>query len=70
MRKFHCREIGPGCHFVARGSTDPEVLKHATEHAREVHGMRVDLELERRVLGLIEDDKGDTHRSSMGGLIP
>jgi predicted small metal-binding protein len=70
MRKFHCREIGPGCHFVARGSTDPEVLEHARQHALEVHGMRIDLELERRVLGLIHDEESDAHRQAMGGLIP
>jgi hypothetical protein len=32
--------------------------------------MRLDLELERRVLGLIHDEESDAHRQGMGGLIP
>ena len=55
---------------VAKGNTDPEVLEHARQHALEVHGMRIDLELERRVLGLIRDEESDAHRQGMGGLIP
>jgi hypothetical protein len=56
---------------VTRASDAPEAREQAREqHARDVHGVKVDRELERRVLGVVHDSEDDAHRQSMGGLIP
>ena len=39
-RELHCNDLMPGCGYVAKGSTDEEVIKQAAEHAREVHDIR------------------------------
>jgi predicted small metal-binding protein len=70
MRDFHCSDAGMKCDYVARGSSDPEIVEQATRHAEQVHGMRRTDELEQRVLGLIHDERSDAHRTSMGGAIP
>ncbi len=33
-----CRDVGVDCDFVARGATEEEILRKATEHARKDHG--------------------------------
>ncbi len=70
MRKFHCRDAGVSCDFVARGSSNEEVLEQASRHAEQAHGMQRTKDLEDRVLGLIHDEESDAHRQSMGSLIP
>ncbi len=70
MRDFHCRDAGQRCDFVARGTTDREVVEQASRHAEQAHGMRRSRELEDRVLGLIHDEDSDAHRQSMGGVLP
>ena len=32
-----CKDVGVDCDFVARGKTDDEVLKKASEHAKKDH---------------------------------
>ena len=65
MRDFHCVDAGMKCDFVAKGSTDDEVLRQAGSHAQQAHGMKVTPELEKTVRGLIHDDSSEAHRRSM-----
>lgn len=34
-----CREVGVDCDFEARGATEEDILKQASEHAKKDHGM-------------------------------
>jgi predicted small metal-binding protein len=36
-KQLRCRDVGLNCDFEARGTTDEEVLKQATAHARTAH---------------------------------
>jgi predicted small metal-binding protein len=65
MRDFHCSDAGMKCDFVAKGSTDDEVLKQAGAHAQKTHGMQITPDLEKTVRGLIHDDSSDAHQKSM-----
>ena len=64
MRDFHCSDAGMKCDFVAKGSTDDEVLRQAGQHAQQAHGMTVTPDLERTVRGLIHDESSEAHRRS------
>jgi len=56
---------------VRRAGGEPEAREQAeSRHARDVHRIKADSELERRVLGVVHDSEDDAHRQSMGGLIP
>ncbi len=65
MRDFHCSDAGLKCDWVAKGSTDDEILRQAGAHAQQAHGMKVTPELEQKVRGLIHDESSDAHRTSM-----
>ena len=39
MKAMHCGDLMTGCNFVARGTTEEEVMKKAAEHAKTAHGM-------------------------------
>ena len=70
MRDFHCSDTGMKCDFVAKGSTDDEILKQAGTHAQKTHGMQVTPDLEKKVRGLIHEESSDAHRSSMSRSQP
>lgn len=36
---LRCRDAGMDCDFVARGETEEDVMKQASEHALKDHGM-------------------------------
>jgi predicted small metal-binding protein len=36
-KQLSCRDFGVDCDFVARGDTEEEVLKSASEHGCQVH---------------------------------
>ncbi len=42
MIKLSCRESGLECDFTAEGKTEREALKIISEHAINVHSMRVE----------------------------
>ncbi len=65
MRDFHCSDAGMKCDFVAKGSSDDEILQKAGQHARQAHGMQVTPDLEKTVRGLIHDETSDAHRTSL-----
>ena len=65
MKDFHCRDAGMKCDYVARGSSDDEILKQAGTHARQAHGMNITPELEKQVRGLIHDESSEEHRRSV-----
>jgi predicted small metal-binding protein len=54
-----CGDVHPGCKFEARGNTDEEVLRAASEHAKKEHNLTEvrpeDLEKARK---LIREDEG------------
>jgi len=37
---LRCKDIGVDCDFVARGKTEEEVLKKASEHAKKDHNIK------------------------------
>ncbi|WP_242396431.1 DUF1059 domain-containing protein [Anaeromyxobacter oryzisoli] len=65
MKDFHCRDAGMKCDFVARGSSDQEILDQAGRHAQQTHNLPMSKDLEQRVRGLIHDEDSDAHRRSM-----
>ena len=67
MRDFHCSDAGMKCDFVAKGSSDEEIVKQAGSHAQQAHGMKMTPDLEKTVRGLIHDDTSDAHKRSMSG---
>jgi predicted small metal-binding protein len=42
MITLSCKESGLECNYIAEGKTEDEVLKHISEHAVNVHNMRVE----------------------------
>lgn len=40
MKALGCKDLGVDCKFVARGITVDEVIKKASEHAKEHHGIK------------------------------
>ncbi len=67
MKDFHCRDAGMNCDFVARGSTDDEILAQAGRHAEQAHQMKVTPEVRARVKGLIHEESSDAHRRATQG---
>jgi predicted small metal-binding protein len=39
MKTRRCGDLVPGCNFVARGESEPEIMKKAAAHAKEAHGI-------------------------------
>ena len=39
MKLLRCRDIGVDCGFVARGSSDNDVVEGVAAHAKAVHGL-------------------------------
>ncbi len=70
MRDMHCRDAGMDCDFVARGSSDQEILDQASRHAEQTHRTKMTPEMKEQVRKLIHDEDSDAHRHSMGGIIP
>jgi len=65
MKDFHCKDAGMKCDFVARGNSNPEILKLAGEHAKQAHNMMVTPELAKKVESLIHDENSEAHRRSL-----
>ncbi len=65
MKDFHCRDVGNNCEFVARGEDADEVYRQTQRHAEQVHHMSLTPELEQRIKGMIHDQSGDSHRTSV-----
>jgi predicted small metal-binding protein len=42
MVRLSCRESGLECDYIAEGRTEDEVLEHISEHAINVHHIRVE----------------------------
>lgn len=70
MKDFHCRDAGMNCDFVARGSTNEEVMKQAGAHAQQAHNMKLTPEMSRQVEGLIHEENSEAHQRSMSGRRP
>ena len=39
MKVLNCKDVGFDCGFVARGSSEDEVLQQAAVHAEQEHGL-------------------------------
>ena len=37
---LQCHELFPGCQAEVRAETEDEIVRHAAEHARTVHGVK------------------------------
>ncbi len=66
MKDFHCKDAGFSCGYVARGVSNEDILKQASEHAVKVHRMSVTPELAQKVESLIHDEGSPEHRRSLG----
>jgi len=42
MKKLSCKESGLDCDYIVEGKTEDEVLERISEHAVNVHNMRVE----------------------------
>ncbi len=65
MKDFHCRDAGLNCDYVARGSSNKEILDQAAQHAQRAHSMTVTPDLAKKVESLIHDESSEQHRRSM-----
>jgi predicted small metal-binding protein len=54
---LHCRDLGPACDFVARGTNEKEVLERAAEHAKNDHGLsEISPQMAERLRAAIRDE--------------
>jgi len=54
---LHCADIGVKCDWVGRAATEEELLKLATKHAKDKHGMKeIPKELLAKAKALIKDE--------------
>jgi predicted small metal-binding protein len=57
-KEIRCKDAGINCDFVARGQSDDEVMKIATEHGRQKHGMnQITPELQQKMRSIIHNAK-------------
>jgi len=57
MKAMHCGDLMKGCNFVARGATELEVMKKATEHAKTAHGVeKITPEMAQKVKAAIRNE--------------
>jgi predicted small metal-binding protein len=40
MKTLACRDVGLDCDNIIKGTTEEDVLKHAEEHAWEIHAIK------------------------------
>ena len=56
-KTMRCADVVGSCDFVARGDTEQEILKQASEHARSAHGINeITPEVAEKVRGAIRDE--------------
>jgi predicted small metal-binding protein len=54
---MHCADVVGTCDFVARGDSEQDILKQATEHARSAHDItEITPEIAEKVRGAIRDE--------------
>ena len=52
-----CREVGMDCDFVARGSSEEEIMAKAAQHAKQDHGLEsIPPEVVEKVKAAIRDE--------------
>jgi len=52
-----CREVGMDCDFVARGSSEEEIMAKAAQHAKQDHGFEsIPPEVMEKVKAAIRDE--------------
>jgi len=55
-KELHCKDLMPDCSYVAKGTSDDDVLRQAAEHARTAHDIReMTPELEAKVRSAIRE---------------
>jgi predicted small metal-binding protein len=56
-KTMRCADVVGSCYFVARGDSEQEILKQASEHARSAHGINeITPEVAEKVRGAIRDE--------------
>lgn len=70
MMDMHCRDSGMECGFVAQGETEADVVRMATAHAFDAHGLRSTPELEQAIASLTHDVESEEHRRSTSRVAP
>lgn len=56
MRTLRCRDAGFDCQGIIRANTDEEVLKGASQHALDVHGVQATPEMAVQLKKLIREE--------------
>ena len=57
MKIYHCRDAGFDCKVEIRGEDEDEILRLATIHAFELHGLEPSEQMRRDIQRLIRDEK-------------
>jgi len=55
MKTLHCADAGFDCQAVVEAETTEEVLAHAAQHAKDVHGVEVTPEMAEQIKRLIKE---------------
>ncbi|MBT3142098.1 DUF1059 domain-containing protein [Phaeobacter gallaeciensis] len=55
IKVLKCKDLMPGCDFIAKGETTQDVLQQAAIHAKEVHGIDLTPVLIEQVKLVIKD---------------
>ena len=57
MKVIHCKDVGFDCGYVAKATTEDELLQKVAAHAKEVHNVdEVTPELVEQVRGVIREE--------------
>ena len=56
MKTLKCRDVGFDCNAEVRASSEQEVLKQASKHAHDVHGVDVTPQMAEQIKTKIKDD--------------
>ena len=56
-KTMSCRDVGFDCGFVAKGETEQDILRQASDHARSVHNINeITPEIAEKVRATIKDE--------------
>jgi predicted small metal-binding protein len=56
MKTLHCSDVGFDCQAVVKANTEHEVLTIAAQHAQQVHGVIVTVEMAEQIKSLIKEE--------------
>lgn len=56
MKTLACKDMGMQCNWVGRAETEQELLRQATEHAKNVHKMNPTPEMEQMARKVMHEE--------------